>query len=470
MIGSNTAQLFAALLWLASVALAADAEAWKSRTIYFVLTDRIARHSKETCSGSHRHPCQHLDSYCGGTFAGLESQLDYIQGMGFDAIWITPVVANTPGGYHGYWASDLLSINEHYGTPEDLKSLVNAAHDRDMFVMVDVVANHMGYGNVAEFRPAPFNRPSSYHNDCEIDYNNQSSVEQCWIYGLPDLKTTDPTVRAALYDWVSWLVQEYSFDGLRIDTVKHVEKDFWPGFARAAGVFTMGEVWDGNPDYLAPYAGLMDGLLDYAIYWPMNRFYQQQARSSRELADMHDRVGRTFPDPAALGTFLDNHDNTRWLNEKNDVSLLQNALAYVILSRGIPIVYYGTEQGFHGGRDPANREDLWRSGYDRNAVLYRAIARLTSAKKRAGGLADDDQVSLVVADGVYAWSRAGGRLIVVTTNFGWGYDGRQCVETGVAGRTWQDVFFTEWTYTANDDGRVCVRIINGDPVVLLPVS
>ncbi|KAL2751872.1 glycoside hydrolase family 13 protein [Sodiomyces alcalophilus JCM 7366] len=460
----STAKLLAAFLPLASLALAADAEAWKSRNIYFVLTDRIARGTNETCAPE--NACTNLRGYCGGTFAGLESKLDYIQGMGFDAIWLTPVVANTPGGYHGYWASDLMSINENYGTAEDLKSLVNAAHERDMFVMADVVANHMGAGDITQYGPEPFNQHSSYHKDCEIDYDDQNSIETCWLYGLPDLKTSDPKVRSVLYQWISWFVKEYQFDGLRVDTVKHVEKDFWPGFAKAAGVFTMGEVWHQEMDYIRSYADLMDSLLDYAIYWPMNSFYRQETRSSQELADMHDRIGRSFPDPAALGTFLDNHDNARWLHEKKDVSLLKNALAYVILSRGIPIVYYGTEQGYAGAKDPENREDLWRSGYDRNADLYRAIARLSSAKKAAGGLAADDQVSLAVADGVYAWSRAGGKLVVVTTNMGSGYEGERCVGTGVANGAWDDVF-GGGRYTANGDGTVCVRITNGEPVVLL---
>lgn len=89
----STAGLIAAVLPLASLALAAGAEAWKSRNIYFVLTDRIARDSNETCA--REDACTDLRNYCGGTFAGLESKLDYIQGMGFDAIWLTPVVAST---------------------------------------------------------------------------------------------------------------------------------------------------------------------------------------------------------------------------------------------------------------------------------------------------------------------------------------------------------------------------------------
>ncbi|KAL2826137.1 glycoside hydrolase superfamily [Aspergillus cavernicola] len=464
--------LTAFLLPLISTVLAADVDAWKSRNIYFALTDRIARSSNDAGGSA----CGNLGDYCGGTFQGLQSKLDYIKGMGFDAIWITPVVAtdgiiissDTPGGYHGYWAQDLYSINSNYGTADDLKSLINAAHENGMYVMADVVANHMG-SPISNNSPEPLNQESSYHSDCTIDYSNQGSIEDCRITGdLPDVNTQSSEIRSLFQEWISWLVEEYQFDGLRIDTVKHVEKDFWPGFCSAAGVYTIGEVWDGDPDYLAGYAGSMDGLLNYAIYYPMNRFYQQQG-SSQDIVNMHDQISSIFPDPSALGTFLDNHDNARWLSQKNDNSLLKNALAYVILARGIPIVYYGTEQGYAGGNDPANREDLWRSNFNTDADLYNAISRLSSARVAAGGLADNDHVHLYAADTAYAWSRAGGNLIVLTSNGGSGSESTHCFNSQMAGGSWNNTF-GQGTYTADGSGELCIPISNGEPVVLVASS
>lgn len=335
-----------------------------------------------------------------------------------------------------------------------------------MYVMADVVANHMGSGNIADFRPEPLNQESSYHSQCEIDYGNQGSVESCWIAGLPDIKTQDSAVRSALQEWISWYVKEYSFDGLRIDTVKHVEKDFWPDFAWASGVYTIGEVFDGDPEYLAGYASLMGGLLDYGIYYPMNNFYQQKG-SVQDLVNMHDRISNLFPDPAALGTFMDNHDNARWLNQKNDATLLKNCLAYVILSRGIPIVYYGTEQGYAGGNDPANREDLWRSGFNQDADIYQAISRLSAARKAVGGLAGNDQVHLHTSDSTaYAWSREGGDLIVLTLNRGSGFSGEYCFPTQRSNGSWDDVFGSG-RYSSDGSGNVCVQVSSGNPVVLV---
>ncbi|KAK7432932.1 hypothetical protein QQZ08_000403 [Neonectria magnoliae] len=449
-----------ALALLSTQVLSADTAAWKSRNIYFVLTDRIARSSDDSGGGS----CGNLGSYCGGTFKGLESKLDYIRGMGFDAIWITPVVANHPGGYHGYWAQDLYAINSNYGSADDLKSLVSSAHDKGIYVMVDVVVNHMG-SPISDNRPEPLQQDSSYHSSCDIDYSSQSSIEQCRIAGLPDINTQSSEIRTLFQNWISWLVDEFSFDGVRIDTVKHVEKDFWPGFVSAAGVYTIGEVFDGNPSYLSGYANLMPGLLNYAIYYPLNRFYQQTG-SSQDLVDVHNDVSSAFPDPAALGTFFDNHDNARFLNQKNDVSLLKNALAYVILARGIPIVYYGTEQSYGGGTDPANREDLWRSGFNTNANVYQAISRLSEARSAAGGLGGNDHVHLYVADTAYAWSRAGGDLIVLTTNSGSGSSRQYCFNTRRNNGSWENTF-GGGSYSSDGSGNICVNVSNGEPVVLV---
>ena len=332
--------------------------------------------------------------------------------------------------------------------------------------MVDVVANHMGRGAISSNRPTPLDQESTYHSACTIDYTNQTSIEQCRIASdLPDVNTGLGPIRTVYQDWVRWLVSEYKFDGLRVDTVKHVEKDFWPGFVSAAGVYAVGEVFDGNPDYLASYAKVMPGLLNYAAYYPMNRFYQQQG-SAQDLVNMLDTIGSTFPDPSALGTFLDNHDNPRWLSQKNDATLLKNALAFVILSRGIPIVYYGTEQGYSGGNDPANREDLWRSGYDTGSDLYQAIAKLAGARKTVGGLAGNDHVHLYVASSAYAWSRAGGNLIVLTTNGGKGTSGRHCFNTQRKDGNWTNAFGAG-THTSDGSGNICLDVANGEPVVLV---
>ena len=167
---------------LLAVSNAADTAAWKKRAIYQVLTDRFAK-----SSGANDGACGNLSDYCGGTFKGLEENLDYIAGMGFDAIWISPVVDNLDGGYHGYWARDWFKINDRFGSEDDLKSLVKACHDKDIYVMVDVVANHVAPVDMDFSQINPFNSADHYHNKCDINWSDQNSVEYCRLANLPDL-------------------------------------------------------------------------------------------------------------------------------------------------------------------------------------------------------------------------------------------------------------------------------------------
>lgn len=157
---------------------------------------------------------------------------------------------------------DQNSLNSHFGNESDLLELSSQLHSRGMYLMLDVVVNHMA----ADTLPpdyvlfTPFNAESDFHTFCWItDYSNQTNVEQCWLgddnVPLADCDTESDYVIDFFYKWIGDLVANYSADGLRIDTVKHVRSDFWPGFAEAAGVFTIGEVLDGDVDYVSTYTG-----------------------------------------------------------------------------------------------------------------------------------------------------------------------------------------------------------------------
>lgn len=195
--------------------------------------------------------------------------MDYIQNLGFDAVWISPVVQNVNGttaygeAFHGYWTQDINELNSNFGTADDLKGLSQALHDRGMYLMVDIVVNHVAATsnppNYGVFEP--FNTQSDFHAENFIQaadyFNNQTAVEQGWLgdtnLPLADINTEDQTIVDTWNTWVGDLVKNYSIDGLRIDTVKHVRKDFWPEFAKSAGVFTIGEVLDNRTTYVTDY-------------------------------------------------------------------------------------------------------------------------------------------------------------------------------------------------------------------------
>jgi alpha-amylase len=159
--------LLITFICLLSSIKSADKEAWKSRTIYQVLTDRFSRGNGDNSK------CNNLGNYCGGTFKGITQNLDYIKNMGFTAIWISPIVDNLDGGYHGYWARNWYQINSKFGSEQDFRDLVAALHAKGMWMMVDVVANHVAPVGFDFGQINPFNSNEHYHNACDInDWNN----------------------------------------------------------------------------------------------------------------------------------------------------------------------------------------------------------------------------------------------------------------------------------------------------------
>ena len=316
------------------------------------------------------------------------NNLEHITRMGFNAIWISPIPINTAKGYHGYWAEDLYKVNPHFGTADELKALVRECHKRDIWVMLDVVANHMGNAHSDFRRFRPFNQSSDYHSYCLIqNYNNQREVEYCRIgdkhSSLPDLDTENPRVIRELGKWVRWVVREYDFDAIRIDTVKHVRKEFWHDFANAAGVYAIGEVLHGDPAYVGPYQYQMDGMLNFPLYFTLRDVFRYK-QSMWNLEVRWEQNQQYFKDVSLLGNFIDNHDFARFLNGNRDASMARNALAYVLFSQGIPIVYQGTEYLFSGGDDPRNRESLWPELFTERPQLGSFFKKANLVRQIAG--------------------------------------------------------------------------------------
>lgn len=388
----------------------ATTDEWKSRTIYQLLTDRFARGNGDT------NYCDNLSNYCGGNYQGIIQNLDYIQNMGFDAIWISPVVDNTDGGYHGYWARNIYQLNSNFGSENDFKNFVNECHMRGIWVMVDIVLNHVGpVGN--DFSSiSPFNSPEHYHDYCiidggDFDGGNQWKVENCRLAGLPDLNQSNQWVRSQLLQWVKWLISEYNIDGLRLDTACEVEKSFWDELSQAAGTYIVGEVFSGNVPYVADYQNHLPGLLNYPMYFTFKNVYKN-GNSMYEIKNRLENDLSQFRDIDALGIFVDNHDNERFLHNDGRHHRFKSALAMSLFFRGISIVYYGSEQGYGGGPDPGNREPLW-TNLDRGSDLYRFVTQAVACRKTQQ-VWNHQQKEKWVDDHFYAFAR--GNVLVATTN------------------------------------------------------
>ncbi len=176
--------------------------------------------------------------------------------MGFKAIWLSPIPQNLGDDFHGYAALNWEKVNEHFGTEEDRKKLVSSAHQKDIWVMLDVVANHVAPVDLDFSKVVPFNDPDHYHVKCQINnYDDYNEVEYCRMANLPDLNQDNEFVRDYLKKWVTKQVETYGFDGPRVDTTPEVKRDFWKEYSAAAGVFTIGEIFNSNTEYVASYQG-----------------------------------------------------------------------------------------------------------------------------------------------------------------------------------------------------------------------
>ena len=282
-------------LLLSTYVLSKTKEEWKSRSIYQLLTDRFARtHETGQCD---------LSQYCGGSYAGIIEHLDYIKGMGFDAIWISPIVENYEGSYHGYHLTNLYNLNEHFGTEDDFKALISACHEKDIWVMVDVVGNHVGPVGTDYSQITPFNSADHYHDYCDIvDWSDQNQVENCRLAGLPDLKQENDWVAQTLYDWINDIVNKYDIDGIRIDTIMEVPKWFWDSFRESAGVFQIGEAFNGDINYVSDYQNHLDSVFNYPLYYTIESSF---CGSFRDLDGYWTHSRDKYPAPEYTATFVE---------------------------------------------------------------------------------------------------------------------------------------------------------------------
>ncbi|CAK5263009.1 unnamed protein product [Mycena citricolor] len=373
---THSATVFLAILSLISPTLSAHAPEWRRRSIYQIVTDRFSRSDNSLIA-----PCDtQARKYCGGSWKGITNRLDYIANMGFTAIWISPIVKQLEGStgygeaYHGYWTRDLYSLNPQFGTQQDLMELIDAAHARDIYVMLDVVLNHFASlgpdVNYAALRP--FDNARYFHSECDIDWGNQTSIEACWMgdstVRLPDINTEDPDVQTTLKQYLSDLVTSWKIDGIRLDASRNVAQPSWAAFCSAANVYCQGEVWVREPSIICPYQTVMDGLHNY----PAKELATIAFASSGSLNDFISVVQAMqtqCKDVTLFGSFMENHDNPRLGSLTTDRGRLTNLAVINVLSDGIPIVYYGQEQAFTGSDDPNNREALWLSQFSTSGNL-----------------------------------------------------------------------------------------------------
>ncbi|WP_343243992.1 pullulanase-type alpha-1,6-glucosidase [Streptomyces sp. SID13726] len=514
--------------------------------------------------------------YQGGDLKGLTKRLDYIKGLGTTAIWMAPIFKNKPvqgtganasAGYHGYWITDFTQVDPHFGTNKDLETLISKAHAKGMKVFFDVITNHTA--DVVDYEeksydylskgafpyltkdgepfddadyaagdrrfpavdadsfprtptvtsanakvPAWLNDPTMYHNRGDSTYAGESTTYGDFS-GLDDLWTERPEVVKGMEKIYEKWVRDFDIDGFRIDTVKHVNMEFWTQWATALDAyaarqgrknfFMFGEVYSADTSITSPYVtqGRLDATLDFP-FQEAARQYASQGGSAQKLAGVFGDDYKYTTDKANAYeqvTFLGNHDMGRigyFLNQDNpkatDAELLAKdklANELMFLSRGNPVVYYGDEQGFTGaGGDKDARQTMFASrtadyldddeigtdrthasdSYDTSAPLYRQIAQLARLRTANPALTDGVQEERYAADGagVYAVSRtdakSGQEYVVAFNNAGEAKSAS--FAAGSAGMTYRGIYGTDATVKSGADQKITVTVPAGSAIVL----
>jgi cyclomaltodextrin glucanotransferase len=398
----------------------------KKRVLYQLLTDRFATDGGRPIRGlSRTGPAGRWLRYAGGTYDGIVHRLPYLQSLGVSAIWISPIPENSfiphdgsrprSDGYHGYWARDFKRLNLHFGDESSLRTLLSKAREFDIKVILDIVLNHGNptysndkgdlYKGGELFSRYFDDRRSAFHHFGDLD-QSQEYEPFAWenhnVWGLADLAQENSDVSDYLKEAHShWLA--LGFDGVRLDTTLHMPSAWlaeWVQYIKKKVPechFFFGEWWNGGPDdKISSQASKVSRVHLTDFSWA--KAVRGWLCGRREFADLVTCVDLqdSFLDPDLKVNFVDNHDMPRLRNllcrsgatvrEADFRNTLANVL--LLLWRGIPCIYYGTEAGLYTerrargketGDDPYNREPM--RFLSRPTALHEIIRKLSRLRR-----------------------------------------------------------------------------------------
>lgn len=501
-----------------------------SEAVYFLLTDRFVdgdlANNYENQGGVERgtfdRPIQ-LDGkrpanigYLGGDFRGIAENAGYLADMGFTAVWLTPIVDNPdeaftgglrPGegiftdrgktGYHGYWGVNFFVEDEHLVSPgmhfADLTRTLSAGHD--LKVVLDVVCNH---GSPAYTMPEDQPKYGEiYDRDGELvaDHENLHPRQldpdnplhafysrEPDLAELSDLDPDNPDVLDYFVDaYTQWLEQGAA--AFRIDTIKHMPHSYWAEFAarireRSPDYFMFAEAFSYSADDIAEYTWPENGsirVLDFPGQRAMGAVFANGA-SYRELeAVLHLDTG-VYQNPYELLTFYDNHDMPRIAADEDGFVDVHN---WLFTSRGIPVVYYGSEIGFRAGTDQhaGNRDYFGRDNIERASShrIHRELRRIANVRKHSIALQRGLQANVEFTDDTATFYRVyqdyGVRQTALVLLNKSDAAREIAVSRWLSSGTWRDAFTGATVKVRNDDLSLVVPVpAHGVRVLLLDAA
>lgn len=377
---------------------------WQDESIYFLMVDRF---DNGDFKNDYHVNVKDPESFHGGDFQGIIKKLDYIKDMGFSAIWLTPIFDNEENGYHGYWVKDFYNTEEHFGTIDEFKMLVEEIHKRNMKVIMDFPINHVGTKHEWVKDPAKNDWFNTQASPIQQDVGNE------WLNGLPSLNHDNPEVQDYLLDAAKWWIDETNIDGYYLDEIDAVSKKFLSDFVQQSKAakkdfYLLGEVRSNDPHFISEYEETgMDGFLDFPLTETLRPAFDQVDQSLTELNTRKDELMSTYKNPYLMGTLLDDHKLVRYTRDMVEQNQHPGprwklALTYLYTSPGIPIVYYGSEIALDGGLGPDNHKQMdFRT--DKDLIDY--ITTLGELRNNLPSLTRGEMKLIAEENGVLAFKR-----------------------------------------------------------------
>lgn len=358
-----------------------------SDVLYLIMPDRFSKGSDSSVTGVASLNIKTTDDRTnpsgrhGGDIAGMRQHLDYVDSLGVTAVWVNPVLENDmPGGsYHGYATTDYYRIDPRFGTNDDWTDFIADAHSRDIKVVMDMIFNHCGSShpwmadkpskdwiNFPDEYVQTNHRLSTVYDPYASDYDYKRTVDGWFVPTMPDLNQHNTHLMTYLIQNSIWWIEESKIDGIRMDTHPYADLKCMSEWLKAVkreypNYNIVGECWYNNEgaeafwqknSYVNKVADSeLPTVMDFVFCLGSREAFSKPTINRDGLNKIYDHLALDFlfPDPMHIMTFLDNHDTDRFLLEMpEDLSWWKQAVTFLLTSRGIPQIYYGTEILMHG--------------------------------------------------------------------------------------------------------------------------
>jgi len=390
----------------------------QSDVIYLITPDRFVNGNPDNdqVEGMKELPDRtDKDGRHGGDIRGIINSLDYLQEMGFTAVWLNPVLENnmTQVSYHGYSATDFYKVDPRYGSNEEYRELNDELDKRGMKLIMDMIFNHCGsehwwmedlpmsdwINNYPDFKITSHQRTVNQDpHASKSDY--EAMVEGWFVPTMPDLNQENEFMSTYLIQNSIWWIEYVGLEGIRQDTWPYPDKHMMTEWTKRVleeypDFNIVGEEWSLNPAIVSywqkgqnnfdGYECHLPSLMDFPLQSAVSRGLTNEEGWGSGLIEMYEMLANDFlyPDPDNLVVFPDNHDMSRFFVQMGeDVDLLKMGIAYFLTIRGVPQLYYGTEVLMtHEGSDHGNIRAEFPGGWNDHKTNAFTGEGLTSEQK-----------------------------------------------------------------------------------------